>query len=102
MNKIIIIRNHFESVYSKTIETINILIKSPKESHFKQEITKYTLFEFNALTTQNKPQTYLIPLKITTIRNFFINNMTPAIAKMSISFIQLMSFNTFKVGFEIT
>ena len=53
----------FESVYSKIIETINTLIKSPKESHFKQEITKYTLFEFNALTTQNKPQTYLIPLK---------------------------------------
>lgn len=44
----------------------------------------------------------LIPLKITTIRNFFINNMTPRIAKMSISFIQLMSFNTFKFGFEIT
>ena len=66
------------------------------------ECVEYSLFEFNALTTQNKPQTYLIPLKITTIRNFFINNMTPAIAKMSISFIQLMSLNTFKVGFEIT
>ena len=89
-------------MYIFRLSFINILIKSPKESHFKQEITKYTLFEFNALTTQNKPQTYLIPLKITTIRNFFINNMTPAIAKMSISFIQLMSLNTFKVGFEIT
>ena len=91
-----------ESVYSKMIEVIIKHTKVPKDSHFKQEITKYTLFECNAFTIQNKPQTYLIPLKTTTNRNFFINKTMPATPNMSISFIQQMSLNIFNDGFEIT
>ena len=83
-------------------EKLTTHIKRPKESHFKQLITKYTHFECNAFMIQNKPQTYLIPLKTTTIRHFFINKTMPAIANMSINFIHRIKLNKFNVGFEIT
>ena len=76
--------------------------KAPKDKHFKQFITKYTLIELSPFTSQNKHQIYLNAITNAIFLYLLIKIINPKKPRMSIIFIHPKNLCTLKDGFEIT
>lgn len=87
---------------TKKNNIIPTLKKAPKESHFKQLITKYTLIEFSPFITQNKHHTYLNSIKKTIFLYLLMKHINPKNPKMSIGVIQFRIICTVNDELEIT
>ena len=88
--------------YNQKNNIIPTLKKAPKESHFKQLITKYTLIEFSPFISQNKHHTYLNSIKKTIFLYLLMKHINPKNPKMSIGVIQFRIICIVNDGLEIT